>query len=256
MPRARTFLIATSVAALLAMPAVAHGAPKRGGVQAGLVTCKTGTSAARTAVFRGSMPATPGFDGRMEMRFDLFARTAPGGAWLPVEVEGFGEWDLSDPGVSGFIIKKRVGGLIGGYAYRSVVRFRWRADNGRIVRTARKVTQACTQPNTAPDLQISDPSIVRGDRNDVVVYRATVRNAGAGASGPFDVVLAVNGVAQPGQRLGPLAPGQTAVVTFQAPRCQAGTIVRFLVDAKAEVAEASETNNVLERRCAAARAAA
>ena len=93
----------------------------------------------------------------MEMRFDLYAphqgrarlgRGARGS-------DGFGEWDLSDPRVSGFIIKKRVSGLQGGSnEYRAVVRFRWRNDAGKIVRTGRKgVTVACKQkPDTAPDL--------------------------------------------------------------------------------------------------------
>ncbi len=128
--------------------------------------------------------------------------------------------------------------------------FRWRSDAGKIIRTGRKVTVACKQPDTAPDLVVREPSIVAGPRNDVVLYKATVSNLGAGSAAPFDVVLAVNGVAQPAQRIGPLAPGATAPITFQAPRCEAGTIVRFTVDAKAEIQESDETNNALERRCA------
>ena len=196
------------------------------------------------------MPGITNFDGRMEMRFDLYARSKDTPVWTAVDVDGFGEWDLSDPRVSGFIIKKRVSGLQGGFAYRSVVRFRWRNDAGKIVRTGRKVTVACKQPDTAPDLVVREPSIVAGPRNDVVLYQATVSNTGAGTAGPFDVVLAVNGVAQPAQRIGPLAPGASAPVSFQAPRCEAGTIVRFTVDAKAEIPESNETNNALERRCA------
>jgi len=262
MPNARTLFLALAGAALLAAPgsaiadaAAPTGVLKKTSVQGSLTGCKT-ASAARGAVFKGSMPNIPGFKGRMEMRFDLYARTAAAPLWALVDVDGFGEWDLSDPGVSGFIIKKRVGGLQGGYSYRAVVRFRWRSDAGKIVRTARKVTLPCAQPNTTPDLVVGDPSIVAGPRDDVLLYRAVVKNLGAGASGPFDVVLAVNGVAQPAQRVGPLTPGQTTLVTFQAPRCQAGTIVRFTVDAKAEIAETGETNNALERRCAPAKAAA
>lgn len=260
MRNARTPILALTAAALLALPGAAAAATvppqsaKKGAVQGSLTGCKTATTA-RGAVFKGSMPNIAGFTGRMEMRFDLFARQSTG-AWAPVDVDGFGEWDLSDPGVSGFIIKKRVGGLVGGYSYRAVVRFRWRADNGKIVRTAKKVTPACTQPDTTPDLAIFDPSIVAGVRNDVVVYQAVVKNIGSGAAATFDVVLAVNGVAQPPQRVGPLAPGASAPVTFQAPRCEAGTIVRFTVDAKAEILESTETNNALERRCAPSQAAA
>lgn len=259
MPHARKPALALAAAALLALPAVAqagpHAAGKRGGVQGSLAGCKT-NAAARGAVFKGSMPSIPGFKGRMEMRFDLFARSATLPTWTPVDVDGFGEWDLSDPGVSGFVVKKRVAGLQGGFSYRSVVRFRWRSDAGRVVRNAKKFTAACKQPDTTPDLTIGEPSIVAGARADVVVYRALVRNLGAGTAAPFDVVLAVNGVAQPAQRIGPLAPGAATPITFQAPRCETGTIVRFTVDAKAEILESSETNNALERRCAPAKASA
>lgn len=263
MSNTRTLLLALAGAALLAVPSAALGAPtattatakvsaKRPAVGATLTGCTTNGSA-RSAVFKGAMPGIARFTGRMEMRFDLYARSAQTPQWTEIDVDGFGEWDLSDPGVSGFIIKKRVSGMIGGVSYRSVVRFRWRSDAGRIVKTARRVTKACVQPNTAPDLSVRDPSIVRGSRDDVVVYHATVSNGGSGAAAPFDVVLAVNGVAQPAQRIGPLVPGQSTKVTFQAPRCDAGTIVRFTVDAKAEIAESNETNNALERRCAAAK---
>jgi hypothetical protein len=197
------------------------------------------------------MPVLPKTPARMEMRFDLYSRTVTAPTWVPVDVDGFGEWDLSDPGVSGFIIKKRVGGLIGGTSYRAVVRFRWRNDAGVIVKSARKVTKACVQPDNAPDLTLLAPSIVAGPRPDLVVYQVNVRNLGPGTSTPVDVVLAVNGVAQPAQRIGPLGPGIDVPVSFQAPRCDPGTIVRFVVDAKAELVESNETNNALERRCGA-----
>lgn len=258
MPDPRTLLLALAGAAVLAAPtsataapnasAVAEAAAKRPGVGARLEGCKTSS-----AVFKGTMPLPPRFKGRMEMRFDLYGLQQDAVDWTELDVDGFGEWDLSDPGVSGFIIKKRVSGLRGAVAYRAVVRFRWRNDAGRIVKTARRTTKSCVQPDTAPDLVVHEPSIVAGPRDDVVLYRAVVKNTGAGTSGAFDVVLAVNGVAQPAQRIGPLAPGKSVPVTFQAPRCEAGTIVRFTVDAKAEIAELSETNNALERRCAPAK---
>ena len=264
MPDARKLLLALAGAAALAVPGSAVAAPvattaavnaplKRPAVPvASLQGCIT-TGPSRSAVFKGSMPGIANWSGRMEMRFDLYARAKGATDWAEVEVDGFGDWDLSDPRVSGFIIKKRVSGLQAGYAYRAVVRFRWRSDAGKIVRTGRKVTVACKQPDTAPDLVVREPSIVAGPRNDVVVYQATVSNTGLGTAAPFDVVLAVNGVAQPAQRIGPLAPGASAPVTFQAPRCEAGTIVRFTVDAKAEIPESNETNNALERRCAPAK---
>ncbi len=185
----------------------------------------------------------------MEMRFDLFERSGTRGAWTLVDVDGFGEWDLSDPDVSGFVVKKRVSGLVAGYSYRALVHFRWRNDQGRIVKGKRVRTRACVQPSTAPDLRPQTMLIEAGPRPDVLIYRTLVRNRGRGTAQPFDVVLAVNAVAQPAQRTGPLAPGKAVWVAIQAPRCERGTIVRFSVDVRSEVAEAEEGNNDIERRC-------
>ncbi len=85
-----------------------------------------------------------------------------------------------------------------------------------------------------------------------VVYRATVTNTGTASAGVFAVVLTVDGVDQPAQRIGPLTPGARSTVSFQAKRCTPGTMVRVRADAAGEVPEAREGNNARQGICPAA----
>jgi subtilase family serine protease len=63
-------------------------------------------------------------------------------------------------------------------------------------------------------------------------------------------VLTVGGVEQPAQRVTDgLAPAGTRTVTFVAPRCTAGSTLRFELDAEDEVEESGEVDDVVERAC-------
>jgi hypothetical protein len=245
--------VAAAPAATSGLTLSAHAAAKRAPLLAKLDACST-ANGARSATFRGVMPAAPAYRGRMEMRFELFQRTAPKGRWTQLTgVDSFDEWDISDPGISSFIVRKKVLGLPAGAAYRARVGFRWRDAAGRIRRTLSKLTAACVQPGTLPDLILEAPSIVPSDRGDAVVYRVGVRNVGTGSTGrAFAVALTVNDTTQPAQIVGPLAPGARAEVTFVAPRCAPGSRVRFTADPAGQIQETDEQANVLERTCRAA----
>ena len=102
MPSPRTLLTALAAVTLLALPGAAAAAPataKKTAISGALTGCK-GAAAARTAVFKGTMPTIPGFTGRMEMRFDLYTRGTATPDWAPVDVDGSGEWDLAVPGIA------------------------------------------------------------------------------------------------------------------------------------------------------------
>jgi len=211
-------------------------------------TCSTAASA-RFAVFKGTMPAI-GAAGRMEMRFELYQNTAAAPGWAHVNVDTFDEWDLSDTGVSGFIVKKRVSNLAPATLYRAVVRYRWRDANNTIVRRAKRVTAPCVQPDKRPDL-VARALGATGVRRDgtTLTYVALVANKGNGPAGAFNIVFTINGVVGAPQRIGGLARGQRATVSFVAPRCTPGSVIQVSVDSSAEVAESNEANNVLQRQC-------
>ena len=212
--------------------------------------CSTAADA-RFAVFKGTMPSI-GAGGRMEMRFALYQ--APKGtlAWSHVlNVDTFDEWDLSDSGVSGFIVKKRVSNLAAATVYRTAVSYRWRDASGRITRRAKRISAPCAQPDTRPDLVVRALGATGGAKraDGVVTYGAVVANKGNGPSAAFNVVFTVNGVVGAPQRIGPLAVGQRVPVTFEAPKCTAGSVVQVTADSSAEIAEVNEANNVLQRTC-------
>ena len=251
------FLAAALVAALSPVALAGAAGPAKPAVKvplmAQLTRCPVPGVAAKPVAFAASMPALPGSGpgARMAMRFELQQRGG-GRPWLPVTgVPSFDQWEQSQPGRPGFVVTKKVKGLPPGGAYRAVVRFRWLDDQGAVVRTTKRITALCLQPDTRPDLTPIAPAIVPGTRSDLVVYRITVSNKGKGNAASSDVTVEVNGTVQPAQRIDPLAPKTSTVVTFQAPRCETGSIVRFRVDSSDELAEIDERNNLLERRCVA-----
>jgi hypothetical protein len=238
----------TFVLFALAAPAAARAQVPP--VRARLVACHVGPDAAdRTAAFTGSMPAVVGTK-RMWMRFDLLARTATSDAFVPVRVPGLGVWKKSAPGRSGFIFTQKVQELAAPGDYEAVVRFRWYGAGGNLLRSDKRTTGICRQPDQRPDLRAGALTAAGAPGADTATYSLEVRNDGRSEAGPFDVGLTVAGVEQPSQRIaGGLAAGATRVVAFVAPRCAPGSILRFRLDAQAEVAEAAEADDVVARPC-------
>ncbi len=251
-------LAAAAVLAAVASPAL--GAPSGHDVPSAQNSAKKPRLAAKLeacspdgyATFTGSMPAIRP-RGRMEMRFDLQQRGRDGrGGWTALKgIPSFGVWDGADPGVPGFIVRKRVGGLSPGGVYRAAVKYRWRNPRGRVVRGAKRITSPCAQPNTLPDLQLRSPDVVRASGDKAWTYRVTVVNKGAGAAGAFDVALSLAGAAAVSQRVPALAADERVVVEISAVRCEPGTAVQLTADAGGQVTESAEGNNAIERRCAA-----
>jgi hypothetical protein len=244
MPRAAPLIAVLALAA----PAAAHAqAPP---LMARLAACQSGPDAAeRTATFTGSMPAIKGTT-RMWMRFDLQQRTPPAVEFLALKAPGLGVWQKSAPGrASGFVFKQRVQALAAPGAYKAVVRFRWYGKRGLLRSTARE-TGICRQPDQRPDVRAGGLDAARGPQPDQATYSLIVLNGGHTAAGPFDVGLAVAGIDQPRERVaGGLAPGASQTLTFVAPLCAPGTTLRFTLDARGEVHESAEADDVVEWPC-------
>ena len=244
----RNIALAAFVVSLAAPPAAGAEAPPPP-VEARLAACRTGPEAAdRSATFTAGMRAVAGTR-RMWMRFQLLQRTPPGTAFLPVRVDTWGRWQRSEPGRPGFIYTKRVEGLLAPAAYRAVVRFRWYGRGGRLLRSARRVTRACRQPDPRPNLRAGRLIAEAAPEPGAAIYRLVVANDGRGPAGPFDVVLTANELPQPPARLGGPAPGGAEVAAIVGPRCAAGSTVRIELDAASEVDEADEHDNVVDRPC-------
>jgi hypothetical protein len=233
---------------VLAAPAVAHAqAPP---LRAKVTACSSGQLATdRTATFTGSMPAIKGAR-RMWMRFDVLAHTGSATGFAPLKVAGLGVWQKSAPGhPSGFVFTQRVQGLVAPGAYKAVVRFRWYGKGGRLLRATSRETAVCREPDQRPDLQAGRLDAVPGPGTAQATYTLVVRNAGRGPSGPFDVLLSGVGADQQAQRVTGLDGAATTTLIFAGPRCAPGSTVRVTIDARGEIAEADEADDVVERTC-------
>jgi hypothetical protein len=244
----RTALIAAT--AVLALPGAAHAqAPP---LRAKLASCVSGAGVGdRAAAFTGSMPAIAGTK-RMWMRFDLLARGPLAADFAPLKVPGLGIWQKSVPGhpSSGFVFTQRVQALVAPGAYVAVVRFRWYGKGGRLLRSARRETAVCRQPDQRPDLRPGPLTVIPGPLPDQATYSVVVVNHGHGDAPPFDVVLDVADVGQAPQRLADgLAAGTDRTLTFIGPRCLPRSIVRLTLDPRGEVQEVQEGENVTARVC-------
>jgi hypothetical protein len=242
----RAALIAVLIA--FAVPAVAGA--QQPPLRAKLTACSSGPLATdRTATFTGSMPTIKGTR-RMWMRFDVLAHTSSAMAFAPLKVPGLGVWQKSVPGrPGGFVFNQRVQGLLAPGVYKAVVRFRWYGKGGKLLRTNARETAICKQADQRPDLQVGRLDAVPGPGTGDATYTLVVRNAGRGPAGPFDVLLSGIGPDQPTQRVTGLDAGAQTTLIFAAPRCAPGSTLRVTVDARAEVAEADEAGDVVERTC-------
>lgn len=232
----------------LAAPAVAHA--QQPPLRAKLAACSSGPLATdRTATFTGSMPAIKGVR-RMWMRFDVLAHGASRTGFAPLKVPGLGVWQKSVPGrPGGFVFTQRVQGLPAPGTYKAVVRFRWYGKGGKLLRAASRETAVCKQADQRPDLQAGRLDAVPGPGLGAATYTLVVRNLGRGPAGPFDVLLSGIGADQPTQRVAGLQAGGKTTLIFAAPPCAPGSTLRVTVDARAEVVEADELDDVVERTC-------
>jgi CARDB protein len=235
---------------VLALPAAAQAqAPP---LRVKLSACQSGPALTdRTATFVGSMPAVKGTK-RMWMRFDLQQRTPPATSFKAIKVPGLGAWQKSVPGksTSGFVFKQRVQGLVAPGEYRAVVHFRWYGTGGTLLRSTFRKSPVCTQPDPRPDLRAGELGAVLGPGSGQATYYLDVFNDGRTDAGPFDVGLTVAGAEQPDVRVAAgIAAGSDTTLTFVAPRCAPGSTVRFTLDARAEVQESVESDDVVQRAC-------
>ena len=242
----RAALATTALIALLvASAAEAADAPR---VRAVVSSCQTGLEPeSRAAAFTASMPAAAATV-RLPSRSDLQQRTAGGGVWQRVPAPSFGRWERSRPGVAAFVWTKDVHGLTAPGEYRAVVRFRWRSADGR-VRTVRKVTRSCRQPDIRPNLVAGRIAAAPSATPGVVAYRVPVRNAGRTEARPFAVELRIGGAQAARAAIDGLAAGEWRIVELLAPACTEGQLLEVVLDAQNAVDEAAEDDGIVRPAC-------
>ena len=228
--------------------------PEATPLAARLTACDVGPNAAdRSAGFEGTMPAASDAD-TLGMRFNLQVKRGPAG-FKALPAPTFGRWLTSEPGAAGFVYDKRVESLQAGASYRVVVSFRWKDADGKVVKTARKTTSLCRQPDLRPDLGVTAVDVAPAAAAGRSTYTVTVENTGKGPAGvPFGVTLKAGRAAPLTQTLPSLDAGASAPLVFEAPTCAAGSMLRATVDPAGVVPEVREAgDNLLTLPCPSGR---
>jgi CARDB protein len=181
---------------------------------------------------------------KMKMRFTLQARKAGKKAYRRVAAPGFSDWTTADPGTSRYAFTRRVEGLLGPARYRAMVRFKWLDAHGKVIRSARRFSKSCRQPDHRPNLKVKALSH-EGKRRYVVL----VANTGRTETGPFELQVAIAGTSLDPVSVDTLAPHTQRLVTVRGPRCLAGQPLTATADPLDLVDERSETDNVFRATC-------
>jgi hypothetical protein len=176
---------------------------------------------------------------RMRLRWSLEARK-PGRPWRRVAAPELGGWRSADPGTTRFISERNVNDLRGPSYYRTVVRFRWLAEDGRTVARATRRSRACWQTDHRPNLKPRQLLLEPGGR-----YLVLVANRGRSESGAFDV--SVTGLAP--IVVASLEPGEERWIEASGSECEPGMRVTAVADPLDLVDERNERDNALSARC-------
>ncbi|MEA2295782.1 MAG: hypothetical protein QOE86_3421 [Solirubrobacteraceae bacterium] len=204
---------------------------------------------ARTADFEGDMKAIAGTR-RMQMRFTVEALPAgPSASWQRVEAPNLDTWISALPGRLRYVYTKHVEGLQPGVSYRVAVRFRWRAADGSVLRTALRRSDPCKVPDPRPDLVPVAIDVEPGTSADTRTYVLTLANKGRAAAPASSASFDAGQAALADQPVPALDPGARFKVSFDGPACVAGDTLAGTVDATGLVDEAVEADDLLTVPC-------
>jgi hypothetical protein len=239
----RSWLLLFLIALAAPTPSAHASATQAPPLAATLESCLTSSlPIQRVGTFVGSMPAAGA--NRMRIRFDLERRRPAERRWRHIQAPGFGAWEDSDPGVAGLVFRKRVNGLPVPASYRALVRFRWIAADGSVMRRAEAHTPACVQPDLRPNLVPGALTAILDAQPGLGIYTLIVRNIGRSAASASSVQVGAGSA-----EVAPLAAGEQRAVTVIALACRPGEAIVARVDADRRVDEASERANSVRRPC-------
>lgn len=195
---------------------------------------------------------------KMAMRFELLSKSKPSSPFTEVGGSGLGNWvSPSDPPTLGqraadvWKVDHPVVGMTAPATYRMRVTFRWRGAHGHVLGTAVRLTPRCFQPELRPDLIVQSIAVepIPGPAS-LDQYVTVIRNGGATAAGPFEVLFAPGGAypitTRQVQRLAAHADRQD---TFVGPACTAATAPTVTVDPLDQVDDFNRSNNSLTATC-------
>ena len=219
-----------------AMPASAQTVPTKGTLE----TCHTGAGPLdRYAIFAAQMGSLSGAK-KLQLRFDLLQKLPGTKGFAPIAAPGLGVWKSSTADI--FRYRKQVAGLQAPGAYRAVVRFRWLAARRGVVKTAKRTTAVCRQPDPGVNLAVGAISAKRAGSGRVQ-YLVTIRNDGRADAGAFDVAFTLGSAALPDETVESLGAGAKTVVGFVGSPCSPGDQITVHVDPAGRVEQTDRTDD-------------
>jgi hypothetical protein len=183
---------------------------------------------------------------RLQMRFTFQVRSADG--WQRVAGPRLDHWVSSAPGRERYVYVKRFQNLPVGVS-RVRVRFRWKAADGAVLRSALRRSHGCRVPDPRPDLVPLAIDVGPGSAPDRRSYTVTIANHGRSVADASSVALSLAGTALPDGALPSLEPGTEGVAVFDGPACPAGSALVTVADATGLINEALEADDVLTVPC-------
>jgi hypothetical protein len=231
--------IATVLAAMAAVPAIAWAAPKPDVPVpvAKVIACDV-TSSNRAATFYARMDTIANAS-RMQIRFLLLERLGRDDTWSKLDVPALRQWHTSQAGVKRFGWKQTVDALRLGGAYKARVQCRWLSATGTVIAAVARDTPVCRGP--LPNLTVGDLTVKSGPTGDTRTYRVDVTNRGKVDTDQVAVSLSVDKAILDMVTISHLAAGETRTVSFTGPPCRRA--VRAKADPDNAIGETIERDN-------------
>jgi hypothetical protein len=160
-----------------------------------------------------------------------------------VQAPKLDQWVSSLPGKQRYVYTKHLMGLQTGVGYRVVVRFRWRAADGTVLRSTTRRSRACRVPDPRPN-QVPVSIAAAGGG-----YVVTVVHRGRSAAPASAVSLDVGDAALGDRDVPALDPGARYQATFAGAPCVPGDMLAATADATGLIDEAVEADDVLTVPC-------
>jgi hypothetical protein len=186
---------------------------------------------------------------KMALRFQLLSRAKGASTLSAVNGGDLNSWKPSPAGLgqrSGdvWILTKPIVDLVAPATYHFHVQFRWIGAHNRVLATTARDSQTCFQPELRPDLAVQSISATPTTTPGLSTYVATVRNQGATAAGPFEVLYSPGGGAAVKTRfLAGLAAQTSRQVMFRGPTCSSTVMPTITADPNDQVDDPNRANN-------------
>jgi hypothetical protein len=193
---------------------------------------------------------------KMQLRFQLLSKAKPTGPYSSVSGGDLGTWitpantTLGQRSGDVWILHKQVVNLAAA-DYRFRVSFKWFGAHGRVLGSATRDSDVCSQPELRPDLLVQSITVETvANKPKVNRYIAVIRNGGATAAGPFEILFTPGG-ALPVRTVSvpQLVAHSRLVQAFDGPVCSNASATTVTVDPQDKVDDFNRSNNSLTAVC-------